>query len=962
MNHTENNDRIERTIEEIVNETLPNLMFRAELEKKLKAAHRPAKKPVGLYWSRLSPALSLLALLTALAILMTWLFGKMRPQVGSTGEFTCPVTEPNGSLPPGETVESEYYLGDGKLWTVLWPDGTIYMLPEDRQTDGSYSMKWGWWRGVDGALTIEGRRLDVPDEPLRADIPDGYGETGFQVSTLIFPTTGCWELTGRVGEASLTFVTKVVYGVATPTPNISTDNSKTGTFDYTVQSGDTCRMLADKYGITVEELMAANGLQTCTILIDQVLKIPIKANAAPEPQEGGYNFRGAKLYLAQPLPESPAEANVYSLNKGEQATVDEARALAERFGIQGEIYNAPDTIYKYTVTDGMRWLSIGSSRFFFYTADLVKYTRNSSGTPNDNAETIIREFMQARGFEFPFSISNGDLYGSYALQQIAPDGLSLQYEYFSTPVARVTLDENGEVLTMDANWVDFDQTPVGTYGIITAEEALQTLLDDNVINGKIESVRSGGGTPPQQWYRQYPDEQQVTIYGALTNAPAVDSSKPALLTIDGTMALGNIKGLEALDNYAYIKAIGKYVTENGIRKFMVESWDANAPQDYITGSLRREAGQIVLASDDGKNEYPLIDPPADIPLNTKFPESQLAVSGVIVDGKIDWTYIQYFADASQMGGGGGGGGMGFYQLNLSGTPVPFPTPTPTPSALEVPALTRLDGMRGMLNVNIYGGEDGSQQIELGFISGDPKNPYYLILKGSGLQDLREYSNKPVVIWGMVEGANDFGTLMVNVEKYEIPFPDLKPKILKGIEKSVEIGGQNVVLFTAQDGTVYVEFMPACNAMIPMESMAGTKGGSNTEQGDASILMEALAVPDLSFANYPGICVFTVAPATQADGTPIELTITSDQPNLLPEPPTTALRPPDLTIDEVELIYFVSNPNFQANDPNADRREPYLQPAWHFHGRYESGEEFDAVIQALKREFLSPELAPYIQGG
>ena len=33
------------------------------------------------------------------------------------------------------------------------------------------------------------------------------------------------------------------------------------------------------------------------------------------PDGEGYDWRGAKLYLAQPLPESPAEAHIYLLNK-----------------------------------------------------------------------------------------------------------------------------------------------------------------------------------------------------------------------------------------------------------------------------------------------------------------------------------------------------------------------------------------------------------------------------------------------------------------------------------------------------------------------------------------------------------------------------------------------------------------------------------------------------------------------
>jgi len=73
-------------------------------------------------------------------------------------------------------------------------------------------MKFGWTRGegLRGKLKIRGRRLDAPAPPLRADIPNGYGDTGFQATALIFPTEGCWEVTGEVADTRVTFVTRVV--------------------------------------------------------------------------------------------------------------------------------------------------------------------------------------------------------------------------------------------------------------------------------------------------------------------------------------------------------------------------------------------------------------------------------------------------------------------------------------------------------------------------------------------------------------------------------------------------------------------------------------------------------------------------------------------------------------------------------------------------------------------------------
>ena len=124
----------------------------------------------------------------------------------------CRVTIPNTSTPPGEKPDSLYH-GNGVLWTEFLPESTVIFRPGgpgEVEPDGSLAMKWPWWRGVRGNLTIEGQRLDATAPPLRADIPQGYGDSGFQATALIFPTEGCWQVTGKVGDASLTFVVLVV--------------------------------------------------------------------------------------------------------------------------------------------------------------------------------------------------------------------------------------------------------------------------------------------------------------------------------------------------------------------------------------------------------------------------------------------------------------------------------------------------------------------------------------------------------------------------------------------------------------------------------------------------------------------------------------------------------------------------------------------------------------------------------
>lgn len=128
--------------------------------------------------------------------------GVAQPQSSVAQE--CAVT----LAPPGGEV------GDARLTVVIgWPNGEVIFRPGGSgfvTSDGALGMKYGWYRGVRGRLTIEGRRLDGDAAPLRSEVNNGYGESGFQASYVIFPTAGCWEVTGRVADASVTFITRVV--------------------------------------------------------------------------------------------------------------------------------------------------------------------------------------------------------------------------------------------------------------------------------------------------------------------------------------------------------------------------------------------------------------------------------------------------------------------------------------------------------------------------------------------------------------------------------------------------------------------------------------------------------------------------------------------------------------------------------------------------------------------------------
>jgi hypothetical protein len=134
---------------------------------------------------------------------------------------SCPVTTPNGSTPPGlrrrrpPGPQPLDWYGNGALFTGLTPGGVFTPRPVDVEPDGSISTKWYWLAaGVDGSLIVQGRMRDSASAPLQVHRVNRGRLSGFNGATwatpITFPTEGCWKLTARVEDVSLSFVVRVV--------------------------------------------------------------------------------------------------------------------------------------------------------------------------------------------------------------------------------------------------------------------------------------------------------------------------------------------------------------------------------------------------------------------------------------------------------------------------------------------------------------------------------------------------------------------------------------------------------------------------------------------------------------------------------------------------------------------------------------------------------------------------------
>lgn len=127
---------------------------------------------------------------------------------------SCPVTLPNESRPPGQPRSVSWY-GNGLLWAGLETNGVYAVAPDRVAEDGSIGNKLLWVTTPPSSRpTISGERLDAPASPLKVL---GVNQGSFSsaekpsfMSGVNFPTPGCWRLTARVADVSLSYVVDVV--------------------------------------------------------------------------------------------------------------------------------------------------------------------------------------------------------------------------------------------------------------------------------------------------------------------------------------------------------------------------------------------------------------------------------------------------------------------------------------------------------------------------------------------------------------------------------------------------------------------------------------------------------------------------------------------------------------------------------------------------------------------------------
>jgi hypothetical protein len=219
---------------------------------------------------------------------------------------------------------------------------------------------------------------------------------------------------------------------------------------------------------------------------------------------------------------------------------------------------------------------------------------------------------------------------------------------------------------------------------------------------------------------------------------------------------------------------------------------------------------------------------------------------------------------------------------------------------------------------------------------------YLVLEGDGLEELQKYNNLPVLISGKTTRVNEVGVTIFNVERFEIPHPDLKIQVFKGKTQPTTINGQNVLLYTTEEGMSYIVVYNS--GYIPDDIGM---------PHDELFYIEGYTIPNETFGEYPMLRMFGTGMVNNPDtGEEMEYLVTSDQPQVMADNPSASNTTISATLERVELVYYTPDPRFSTTEQMPQPQ--YIQPVWRFFGRYADGTVFEIYVQALTQEFLSPE--------
>jgi hypothetical protein len=382
-------------------------------------------------------------------------------------------------------------------------------------------------------------------------------------------------------------------------------------------------------------------------------------------QEAGYGGGGMgdalsakRTYvLGMALPEGPAQMTVYVQHEPAMLTASYAAQMAERLGLLGKVYQSiglaavasPDDEPSrgYLAVDGAREVAFENSGIVHYidqnrTSFYEGYWREPEGVPPlVQASSAAKAFLQSAGLlegEYEIATTGDMLFFYHVLEGQWP---------LVEPFAKVYVWIDGQIgqvqywsLALDA-WAEVP--------ILSAQEAWD-ILRSGQPDGRVwqNPYRSPEMPPwgewrhanPGFWARSYQAGEQAHRFGVPRTWFPTEAGGTPFLAMGDLVLSGDVQGLAeyALQQYAreqwnYVHVWGMVEDAGDHAVLRVEGWKP-AEETYWSGTVRRQDGQDLLITDDGRT-IRVPDLPEDL-----VDGAQASISGGQFDDRLEWYVIQ----------------------------------------------------------------------------------------------------------------------------------------------------------------------------------------------------------------------------------------------------------------------------------------------------------------------------------
>jgi hypothetical protein len=348
--------------------------------------------------------------------------------------------------------------------------------------------------------------------------------------------------------------------------------------------------------------------------------------------------------LATELPTGPAQVTAYYRLENTPLTMAEASQLAAQWGLEPQLYLpmwmlevTPDQIERsYYAIDGMQMLSMWNGELSY--SDLALFPSyeghqypQSGLPPAEQAVAAASQYLSERGLlDYPYQADlSGYAYGLVNFYCLL-DGLRIDY-----PAAYARVNPQGQVGSVWINREDYQS--VGSYPVISAQEAWELLLAGEPSERLRVSYYPAQDQNPQYWGRVYPAGESAHLFGRPVFLPAAEIGAAPYLQLNNLILTGDLTGLTEYlqSNQGYLYVWGDVQEVEGTRQLVVSGWESfDEFSGYFNGTVRRTAEGDFLELEDGQMlRLPAL--PAEVPADTP-----LYAQGGLVGDTLQWFILQ----------------------------------------------------------------------------------------------------------------------------------------------------------------------------------------------------------------------------------------------------------------------------------------------------------------------------------